>query len=171
MPKPRKIRTLGIDPGKKNTWWSSWEGRRLRDIGELNIPSNIEGLYTGKFEQAINHMFDKAGLEKGDEVIVERFQYRPGFGANSIEIVNHVNACIGLISSQRGFEWYTIQASVHKNAFKKHHTEKFPSAIIKKMAMRTGKWRPRLKRQDPNPHVQDCMTLACWRILRREGKL
>ena len=167
----RDIRTLGLDGGKVNSWWTVWEGKKFKGAAQLPTPPELNDYFQKPFHRAVRRMLDKAGIEEGDEVVVERFQYRPGRGANTIEYVNLINGIVGTWALRRGARVYTRQASVHKQAYNTHHPEKFPRALIEKVGLHFGEWRPRAKRTDPCQHVMDSMTLACHHLLKREGLL
>jgi len=166
------IKTLSIDPGKNNTWFSLWRGRKLGKTGHFPTPNTPHGYITEDLYKRIARLFDDLEMSEGDELVMERYQARRGKGGGSVS--ECVNLLIGMFASEarrRGINVVIIQAADHKNAYNKHHSEKFPRGLIKKAGDRHATWRPRLKRYDPCDHVMDSMTLGVYRILKREGIL
>lgn len=161
------ILTFAMDPGKKNTWWSTFIGKKYSDSGFLEMPGDIMDYYKPEFLKTVRDLLVGQRVGPGVDVVLERFQYRPGFGANSIEHVNQLIAIVFMTAIQLGASCHIYQAADHKTANLKHHPEKFPKKLIEKVGMKYGTWRPILKRMDPCPHVMDSMTLGVYHILKR----
>lgn len=164
------MRTLALDPGKKNSWWTLWRGKTLTKSGRLVTPETIAACADVSFQQSIEEWLIGLGLTKGDEVVIERYQHRPGSGGNVAEIMGAIIWNVAVVAARVGYVVVLVMPSTHKQSFKKWHTAMYPTRIIKRLGDRHGEWRPRAKRLDPCLHVMDAATLGCYRILKRDGR-
>lgn len=165
----KPLRVFSMDPGKINTWWSTFVGKTYMESGSVLMPDDIMDYYSTEFLKVVRDLLVSQEVGPGVDVVLERFQYRPGFGANSIEHVNQLIAIVFMTAIQLGANCYIYQAADHKTAYSKHHPEKFPGKLIKKIGDKYGHWMPRAKRLEPCQHVMDSMTLGAYHVLKRNG--
>ena len=163
------MRMLSLDPGKLNSWWTLWAGRKLTKSGQLDTPTTVAEMATRKHQRNMDRWLRSLGMGKGDEVVIERYMHRAGSGGNVVEVMNALIFTVAAAAARLGCKVVLYTASAHKNSYKRFHTEHYPRKLIRKLGKRHGTWRPRLKRTDPCEHVMDAATLGCYRILKREG--
>lgn len=168
--------TLSFDPGKRNTWWTLWCGRKLTRSNQLRTPTHVNELVNSELVRYLRHYFlPELGMLQNpsqNEVVIERYQHRgPGGGGTQSEVVNAIIFTIAAVARGAGLKVVLVVPSAHKNSYNKHHRDLYPRKIIKRLGQRHGTWRPRAERLDPCEHVMDSATLGAYRILKREGRI
>lgn len=163
------MKTLSIDPGKVNTWFTLWHDRKLRKSGQFATPATIQGCATRAFQRRCRRFIRAMGIGEGDEVVIERYMHRAGSGGNVAEIMAAIIWMLTAEAVRAGATVVLLTAASHKNSRKKFHSKHYPELLIQRLGKRHGKWRPRLKRTDPCEHVMDAASLGVYRILKRDG--
>ncbi len=126
-----KFCLLALDPGKSDFAWCIADNKSIIKIGMFKkTVYDIRQLHitnvVGEFVRQITNLLEK--YPKIDEVVVERFQPRPGRGGGAnAEYINIMNGIIALLCIQKGLKPNLVQASTWKN----HMSAKYDTEFVK----------------------------------------
>lgn len=165
------LRVLSIDPGKSNTWYTCWEGRKLVHSGRFETPSTLREISSLCFHQEVKVLFSRMKMQSEDHLVLERYMHRAGSGGNVSEIMGAIIWTLATLAISAGIAVYMYTASAHKNSYRRFHTALYPPGILKRIGQIHGTFHPRLGRTDPCEHVIDAGTLGVYHILKHSEKI
>jgi Holliday junction resolvasome RuvABC endonuclease subunit len=112
---------LGIDPGKRESWWTLLESSQvglhtrwvLHNSGHLELDPDLP------LAQRLPYMYQQVENllrnQRASLVVAERFISRPGRGMGNVaEIVNLLLGILFSLCQQKKIPWLYVMPSVHK---------------------------------------------------------
>jgi Holliday junction resolvasome RuvABC endonuclease subunit len=112
---------LGIDPGKRQTWWALLEPQKVgvRVVWNLCESGHLELDPDALLATRLPLIYEEVGRllwgRKISLIVAERFISRPGRGLGNVaEIVNLLLGILYCHCRQRKIPWMYVMPSVHK---------------------------------------------------------